>query len=108
MHTKMLSIFDVHVPGDIQVARQPHKTALSQNEQYCCSTSANTAGLKEIENRKLLSSLKDKKTNFKSILHGSSSSQNGEKSLSWELRKVPSGPDPLHHNGGNPIKPRTP
>ena len=26
----------------------------------------------------------------------------------WELRKVPSGPDPLHHNGGSPNKPRTP
>ncbi|KAL6976460.1 hypothetical protein U1Q18_025248 [Sarracenia purpurea var. burkii] len=25
-----------------------------------------------------------------------------------ELRKVPSGPDPLHHNGGSPKKPRTP
>ncbi|XP_038877536.1 protein CLAVATA 3 [Benincasa hispida] len=27
----------------------------------------------------------------------------------WEqLRRVPSGPDPLHHNGGSPKKPRTP
>ncbi|KAG6760765.1 hypothetical protein POTOM_033945 [Populus tomentosa] len=25
-----------------------------------------------------------------------------------ELRAVPSGPDPLHHNGGSPKKPRTP
>uniref|UniRef100_A0A9I9ELU3 Protein CLAVATA 3 n=1 Tax=Cucumis melo TaxID=3656 RepID=A0A9I9ELU3_CUCME len=27
----------------------------------------------------------------------------------WEqLPRVPSGPDPLHHNGGSPKKPRTP
>lgn len=27
----------------------------------------------------------------------------------WDqLRRVPSGPDPLHHNGGTPKKPRTP
>ncbi|KAG8644784.1 hypothetical protein MANES_11G165600v8 [Manihot esculenta] len=25
-----------------------------------------------------------------------------------ELRTVPSGPDPLHHNGGTPKKPKTP
>ncbi|KAI4322470.1 hypothetical protein L6164_022162 [Bauhinia variegata] len=73
-----------------------------------CSTSANTAGLKEIQNRKLLSALKVKKTNFKTILHGSSSSKFGENSLSWELRKIPSGPDPLHHNGGKPKNVRTP
>lgn len=30
------------------------------------------------------------------------------KLVDWELRKVPSGPDPLHHNGGSPKKPRTP
>ncbi|EXC37760.1 hypothetical protein L484_001218 [Morus notabilis] len=26
----------------------------------------------------------------------------------WQLRRVPSGPDPLHHNGNNPKKPRSP
>ncbi|GFQ07538.1 hypothetical protein PHJA_002897900 [Phtheirospermum japonicum] len=26
----------------------------------------------------------------------------------WELRRVPTGPDPLHHNGQDPKKPRTP
>ncbi|KAL5763677.1 hypothetical protein ACOSP7_016028 [Xanthoceras sorbifolium] len=31
----------------------------------------------------------------------------GPKMEGWELREVPSGPDPLHHNG-NPKKPRTP
>ncbi|CAA2975584.1 Hypothetical predicted protein [Olea europaea subsp. europaea] len=25
-----------------------------------------------------------------------------------ELRRVPAGPDPLHHNGHTPTKPRTP
>lgn len=30
-----------------------------------------------------------------------------EKLMGWELRTVPSGPDPLHHNGGSPKKPRT-
>ncbi|KAG9444408.1 hypothetical protein H6P81_015748 [Aristolochia fimbriata] len=29
------------------------------------------------------------------------------RNFSWELRKVPSGPDPLHHNRG-PKKPQTP
>ncbi|KAG6583691.1 hypothetical protein SDJN03_19623, partial [Cucurbita argyrosperma subsp. sororia] len=30
-------------------------------------------------------------------------------SVEWDqLRRVPSGPDPLHHNGGSPKKPRTP
>ncbi|KAK4358534.1 hypothetical protein RND71_020763 [Anisodus tanguticus] len=31
-----------------------------------------------------------------------------EKFADWELRGVPAGPDPLHHNGANPKKPRTP
>ncbi|XP_051134223.1 uncharacterized protein LOC127253610 [Andrographis paniculata] len=26
----------------------------------------------------------------------------------WELRRVPAGPDPLHHNGQDPHKPTTP
>ncbi|KAG8387440.1 hypothetical protein BUALT_Bualt02G0021600 [Buddleja alternifolia] len=26
----------------------------------------------------------------------------------WELRRVPAGPDPLHHNGQGPNKPKTP
>lgn len=44
-------------------------------------------------------------------VHGSTSRSAGngaEKLVDWELRKVPSGPDPLHHNGGGPKKPRTP
>ncbi|KAI9193854.1 hypothetical protein LWI28_000699 [Acer negundo] len=31
----------------------------------------------------------------------------GQNMEGWELRTVPSGPDPLHHNA-NPKKPRTP
>lgn len=56
----------------------------------------------------VLSVLKDKKTTLKASLQGSSSTKYGNKPLSWELRKVPSGPDPLHHNGVNPKKPQTP
>ncbi|KDP25912.1 hypothetical protein JCGZ_22983 [Jatropha curcas] len=33
---------------------------------------------------------------------------NGKKLVVRELRTVPSGPDPLHHNGGTPKKPTTP
>ncbi|XP_042499961.1 uncharacterized protein LOC122078161 isoform X2 [Macadamia integrifolia] len=42
---------------------------------------------------------------------GSSSSldsQYGKDMLGRGLREVPSGPDPLHHNGGSPKKPHTP
>lgn len=38
----------------------------------------------------------------------SSSRKNGANSYGWEQRKAPSGPDPLHHNGGGPKKPQTP
>ncbi|KAH0715645.1 hypothetical protein KY284_008550 [Solanum tuberosum] len=31
-----------------------------------------------------------------------------EKFADWELRGVPAGPDPLHHNGASPKKPKTP
>ncbi|XP_059311384.1 protein CLAVATA 3 [Lycium ferocissimum] len=31
-----------------------------------------------------------------------------EKFADWELRGVPAGPDPVHHNGASPKKPRTP
>ncbi|XP_020203158.1 protein CLAVATA 3 [Cajanus cajan] len=81
----------------------------------CCSSAyecfgADAAGLREIPHRKLkMLSLKDKKATLKASLRGSSQSiKYGEKPLSWELRKVPSGPDPLHHNGVNPKKPQTP
>ncbi|KAF7805748.1 protein CLAVATA 3 [Senna tora] len=88
---------------------------LLMREPYDCSSAygcfgANPSGFKEIRNRKVLAALKEKKTALKdSHGHGgSSSSTYGEKSVTWELRKVPSGPDPLHHNGGSPKKPKTP
>lgn len=31
-----------------------------------------------------------------------------DKFADWELRGVPAGPDPLHHNGASPKKPKTP
>ncbi|KAB1227102.1 hypothetical protein CJ030_MR1G028223 [Morella rubra] len=60
------------------------------------------------QNRKLLAGLKAKKQSVKSGLQGSATSSNVGRLLGWELRNVPSGPDPLHHNGGSPKKPRTP
>ncbi|KAK7371203.1 hypothetical protein VNO78_36771 [Psophocarpus tetragonolobus] len=85
---------------------------LMREPSDCSSTfecfAANAVGLRDIPNRKVLS-LKDKKTaTLRASLQGSSSIKYGEKPLSWELRKVPSGPDPLHHNGVNPKKPQTP
>ncbi|KAJ1384560.1 hypothetical protein SESBI_42442 [Sesbania bispinosa] len=75
---------------------------------YACF-GANAASLKQSRNRKLLSALKDKEITLKASLKGSSSSiKYGEKPLGWELRKVPSGPDPLHHHGGGPKRPETP
>ncbi|KAK7272252.1 hypothetical protein RJT34_28732 [Clitoria ternatea] len=72
---------------------------LSREHPGCISAyecfGANAATLKEIRNRKVLSVLKA------SLQRTSSSITNGGESLSRELRVVPSGPDPLHHNGGN-------
>ncbi|XP_042958354.1 uncharacterized protein LOC122293956 isoform X1 [Carya illinoinensis] len=64
----------------------------------------------ERENRKLLAGLKQKKetVKVKGGLQASATGSNGGSFQGWELRRVPSGPDPLHHNGGNPTKPRTP
>lgn len=47
---------------------------------------------------------------LKVSLEGSSTKiKYGEKTVVGELRKVPTGPDPLHHhNIGNPIKPENP
>ncbi|KAL5056302.1 hypothetical protein RYX36_036984 [Vicia faba] len=61
---------------------------------------------KETLNRKVLFK---KRTILRGLLQGSSNGYKySEKALSLDqLRKVPSGPDPLHHNGGTP-KPETP
>lgn len=55
----------------------------------------------------MLASLKKKKKEtVKGGLQVSATISNGGGFLGWELSRVPSGPDPLHHNGGNPKKPR--
>ncbi|MBA0615405.1 hypothetical protein Godav_015545 [Gossypium davidsonii] len=56
---------------------------------------------KPAQNRKILHA--DLKENNGSI----TGAGNMENFVEWELRAVPSGPDPLHHNGGSPKKPRT-
>ncbi|GKV34986.1 hypothetical protein SLEP1_g43312 [Rubroshorea leprosula] len=57
--------------------------------------------------RKTLAGFKEKEV-AQGFLHRSTSTGNRENLVGWELRTVPSGPDPLHHNGGSPKKPRTP
>ena len=53
----------------------------------------------------LFDPLKDERTSLKV-------GKNDDEIEKWvsldELRKVPSGPDPLHHNGGGPKKPIAP
>ncbi|KAG4183266.1 hypothetical protein ERO13_A09G098550v2 [Gossypium hirsutum] len=57
----------------------------------------------------------EKPAQNRKILHADLKENNGsttgagnmENFVGWELRAVPSGPDPLHHNGGSPKKPRT-
>ncbi|KAG6632034.1 protein CLAVATA 3 [Carya illinoinensis] len=76
-----------------------------------CNTGCGLFGAKsavsmKTENRKILASLKEKKETVKGGLQVSATISNGGGFLGWELRRVPSGPDPLHHNGGNPKKPR--
>ncbi|XWS71415.1 hypothetical protein CRYUN_Cryun03dG0136100 [Craigia yunnanensis] len=63
---------------------------------------------KAAQSRKMLQAdLKGKNEVVKGSLHGSTSSAgNRENFVGWELRTAPSGPDPLHHNGGSPKKPR--
>ncbi|XVF46994.1 hypothetical protein PTKIN_Ptkin03bG0073500 [Pterospermum kingtungense] len=66
---------------------------------------------KAAQSRKILQvGLKEKNEGVKGSLHGTTSSSAGKRgkySMEWELRTVPSGPDPLHHNGASPKKPRT-
>ncbi|PON51814.1 hypothetical protein PanWU01x14_213840 [Parasponia andersonii] len=59
----------------------------------------------------VLTSLKGKKEVTKNgtlVRKLDASSGNDSKLSDSELRKVPSGPDPLHHNGNGPKKPRSP
>ncbi|GKC05221.1 hypothetical protein Tco_0996831 [Tanacetum coccineum] len=73
-------------------------------ETISCVTS-----LKDINSRKLLvvKGLEAKREAvFKIIVDGKSSKKVEE--YGWELRAAPLGPDPLHHHGADPKKPRTP
>ncbi|KAL2331892.1 hypothetical protein Fmac_019473 [Flemingia macrophylla] len=90
---------------DNHIRRRCHRESSGCSSAHECF-GASAAGLREIPRRKLkvLSGLKGKKA----TLRASQSIKYDEKPLSWELRKVPSGPDPLHHNGVNPKKPQTP
>ncbi|KAL4611804.1 uncharacterized protein LOC142607314 [Castanea sativa] len=60
------------------------------------------------QNRKVLAGLEEKRESVKVGLQGSATSVNGGSFVGYELRNVPSGPDPLHHNRASPEKPRTP
>ncbi|KAF8403367.1 hypothetical protein HHK36_011469 [Tetracentron sinense] len=61
------------------------------------------AAPKEIQSRKLLHNSEEV---FRST--GSMGNRDGGDLVGWDLRRAPSGPDPLHHNGGGPKKPQTP
>ncbi|KAB5540719.1 hypothetical protein DKX38_013693 [Salix brachista] len=62
---------------------------------------ADAASLVDVKSRKVLAVLRADEP--------ASNTGNGEKlEIRRELRAVPSGPDPLHHNGGSPKKPTTP
>ncbi|PRQ43603.1 hypothetical protein RchiOBHm_Chr3g0470211 [Rosa chinensis] len=56
-----------------------------------CFPAEGVVTLESTQNRKMVAGLKEKK----------------ELLVGVTLRKVPSGPDPLHHNGNAPKKPRT-
>ncbi|KAA8549948.1 hypothetical protein F0562_001644 [Nyssa sinensis] len=66
------------------------------------------ADFQQIGNRKVLYGSENKEAVFKSGVHGPTSSGSGGNLVGWELRNAPSGPDPLHHNGGSSKKPDTP
>lgn len=56
----------------------------------------------------VLAGLEEKRESVKVGPQGSATSVNGGSFVGYELRNVPSGPDPLHHNRASPEKPRTP
>ncbi|XP_019052239.1 PREDICTED: uncharacterized protein LOC109114329 [Nelumbo nucifera] len=58
----------------------------------------------ENQSRKLLHGSEEVFKSFRPL----DSRRRGGNLVSWDLRRVPSGPDPLHHNGGSPKKPQTP
>ncbi|PWA83094.1 hypothetical protein CTI12_AA173360 [Artemisia annua] len=64
--------------------------------------------LKDINSRKLLvvKGLEAKREAVFKIVEGKSTRK--VENDGWELRAAPLGPDPLHHHGADPKKPRTP
>ncbi|XP_076938616.1 uncharacterized protein LOC143606878 [Bidens hawaiensis] len=62
------------------------------------------SSVKDISHRKLVvNGLVSKEAVLN--IHGKSGKDEEE---GWELRAAPLGPDPLHHHGADPQKPRTP
>uniref|UniRef100_A0A7N2QX77 Uncharacterized protein n=1 Tax=Quercus lobata TaxID=97700 RepID=A0A7N2QX77_QUELO len=80
---------------------------LDCNTGYGCFYTKPSVSLKT-QNRKVLAGLEEKRESVKVGLQGSPTSVNGGSFVGYELRNVPSGPDPLHHNRASPEKPRTP
>ncbi|KAL8216464.1 hypothetical protein R6Q57_023301 [Mikania cordata] len=62
----------------------------------------NGSSMKEISNRKLLL------VNVLKAKEAANGKSRKEEEEGWELRAAPLGPDPLHHHGAGPIKPRSP
>ncbi|XP_047938445.1 uncharacterized protein LOC125186153 [Salvia hispanica] len=69
--------------------------------------SSRGASSMEIMHKQLFMEMKKKMALKKLILDHGPSGKN-ELPEDWQLRGVPAGPDPLHHNGREPKKPQTP
>ncbi|KAM4096230.1 hypothetical protein ACJW30_08G089500 [Castanea mollissima] len=80
---------------------------LNCNTVFVCIYSKASVSLMTAHNRKMLAGLEEKKKTVKLGLQVSAAtSMNGGSYVGSELRNTPSGPDPLHHNGGSPKMPR--
>ncbi|XP_057807519.1 protein CLAVATA 3 [Salvia miltiorrhiza] len=75
--------------------------------QHFAECSSRGASSVEILHTQLFMEMK-KKMALKKLVSDHSSSGDNELPEDWQLRRVPAGPDPLHHNGQDPKKPRTP
>nr|POE76807.1 hypothetical protein CFP56_67458 [Quercus suber] len=81
---------------------------LDCNTGYVCIYSKASVSLMTTHNRKMLAGLEEKKKTVKLGLQVSAAtSMKGGSYVGSELRNTPSGPDPLHHNGGSPKMPST-
>ncbi|XP_042758182.1 protein CLAVATA 3 [Lactuca sativa] len=67
------------------------------------TTLSSVAALKKASNRKLLVVNDSRAKEAVFMIQGKKEEEEG-----WELRAAPLGPDPLHHHGADPKKPRTP